>query len=229
MQLALVRKLDADLADVVRSFVVRGLVALIDALEVVIIDASDVADDVRCDLAERILPEQARLDLDARKAIAIDGEARDFLVGEPRAQGHRFEVLRFVEQLPESLAIARRDLDQRRQLLDRIVEILDLRGRDFERVRGEALREHDAVAIGDHAPIRHCGHQRDPIALGERRIVALHHDLQEHEAAEQRNECEHDNDTRQRQPAAEEVELAFRVFEFGHGCSGSGPPLSMEV
>ena len=80
-----------------------------------VVDAADVADDVRGDFAERILAEQPRLDLDAGKAIAIDGEARDLVVGQPRAQRQALEILRFLEQLAEALAVARLDVDDARR------------------------------------------------------------------------------------------------------------------
>ena len=81
VQLALVGKLYAHLADVVRAFVIRRFFPLVDALEVVIVDAADIADDVRRDFSERILAEQSRLDLDAGKPVAVHREARDLLVG----------------------------------------------------------------------------------------------------------------------------------------------------
>ena len=87
-----------DLADVVGALVVRGLAPVLDALDVAVVDAADVADDVRGDLAERVLAEQPRLDLHARKAVTVDREARDLLVGQPRAQRQAFEVLRFLEE-----------------------------------------------------------------------------------------------------------------------------------
>ena len=99
VQLALVGELDADLADVVGALVVGGLVPLVDAHQVAIVDAPDVADDVRRDFAVRVLAEQPRLDLHAGKAVAIDGEARDLVVGEPRAQRQALEILRLVEEL----------------------------------------------------------------------------------------------------------------------------------
>ena len=121
------------------------------------VDAADVADDVRGDLAVRILAEEPRLDLDAGEAVAVHREARDFLVGQTRAQRQAFEILRFLEQLPEALAVARLHVDDFRERVDRLVEILHARGLDLERVGGVALREHDAVAVGDDAAIGNDG------------------------------------------------------------------------
>jgi len=107
VQLALVGELDADLADVVGALVVGSLVPLLDASNVAVVDPPDVADDVRGDLAQRVVPEQPRLDLHAGKSVAVDREAGDLVVGEPRAQRQALEVPRLVEQLAEALAVAR--------------------------------------------------------------------------------------------------------------------------
>ena len=202
MQFALVRQLDADLADVVGALVVGGCVPLGDALDVVVVDAADVADDVRGDFAERILAEQPRLDLDAGKAVAIDGEAGDLLVRQARAQRQRLEVLRFLEQLAEPLAVARLHVDDFGQRVDRRVEIGDLRGRQFQRVRRIALRQHDAVAIGDHAAVGHDGHDRDAIRFRQRAVVAVLEDLQVDEAREEPGEGEQRRTRRPRRAGA---------------------------
>src|SRR6185369_5861739 len=203
VQLALVGKLDADLADVIRAFVVGGLVPVVDARDVAVVDPADVADDMRGDLAQRVLAEEARLDLDARETVAVDGKARDFVVGEPSPQRQAFEVLRLLEQLAKAPAVARLDLDDRRELVDRLVEILYPRRLDFERVRRIALREHYAVAICDHAAIGHDRHDRDAVGLGERLVIAVLEDLQIQEAREERAERDQNDDAGDREPPLE--------------------------
>ena len=158
-----------------------------------------------------ILAEEARLDLDAGKAVAVDGEARDLLVGKARAQRHALEVLRFVEELLEALAVARLDVDDRRQLVDGRLEVADLRRRELERVRGVALREHDAVAVGDHAAIGDDRHDRDAVGLREHAVVVVLVHLQVHEAREQRAERGKREHARDHQAPAEEEHFAFRV------------------
>ena len=80
------------------------------------------------------------------------------------------------------LAVARLDFDDLRQRIDRLLEILDARRLDLERVRRVALREHDAVAVADHAAIGHDRDDRDPVRLGQRLVVAVLDDLQVEEA-----------------------------------------------
>src|SRR6185437_582845 len=197
------------------ALVVRRIVPRRDPLVVLVVDAADVADHMRRDLTERILAEEPRLDVDAWKAIAIDREARDLLVGQLGADRQALEVLRFLEQLLEPLAVARLDADDLRQLVDRRVEIRDARRRDLERVRRVALREHDAVAVGDHAAIRHDRDDRDPVRLRERLEMRVLDDLQIEEAREQPAERDEDQSGDERQPAAEVMEVALGITELG--------------
>ena len=209
VQFALVRQFDADLADVVGALVVRGCLPARDAFDILVVDAADVAHDVRGHLAVRILPEQPRLDVHAGEAIAVHREARDLLVGEPRAQRQALEVLRFLEQLAEAAAVARLHVDDRREFVDRRVEVLDLRRHQLERVTGIALREHHAVAIGDDAAIGRDRHDGDAVRFGQRAVVAVLHHLQVDEAREQSAEREQRERAGHDQPAPEQEELAL--------------------
>jgi hypothetical protein len=213
VQLTLVGELDADLADIVGALVVGALAPLVDAYEVAIVDASDVADRMRCNFAVRILAKEPRLDLDSRKPIAIDSEARDFVVGQLGAKREAFEVLGLVHQLLEALAVARLHLDDLGERIDRSLEILHARGLDFERVRGEALGEDDAIAVTDDAAVGNDRHDRNAIRFGERLIVIVLDDLQEEEAAHQSEERNDDERTGDRQPPPEQEELALGIPE----------------
>ena len=106
--------------------------------------------------AERILAEEPRLDLDPRETITVDREARDFLVGEPRAQRQALEEFGLVQQSLETLAVARLHINDGRQLVDHGIEILHPRRRDLERIRRIALGYHDAVAIAIFATCLFC-------------------------------------------------------------------------
>ena len=215
MQLALVGKLEPDLADVIRALVVRGFVPFVDALDVAVVDPADVADDVRRDLAERILTEQSRLDLHARKAVAVDGEARHLLVGQARAQGQALEVLRLFQQAAESLAVAQLDVDELRELVDRLVEVFYAGGRDLERVRRVALGEDDAIAVGNDAAVGNDRHDGDAIAFRERLVMLMLEQLQVDEAADEPRKTQHDKRGRGYQAAAKMRELALRILELG--------------
>ena len=158
---------------------------------------------MRRGFAVRILPKQPRLDLDARKAVAIDGEARDFLVGQPCAQRQALEVLRVLEQSLESLPVARLDVDDPGQLVDRRLEILHARRRDFEGVGRVALRQHHAVAVGDDAAVGRDRHDRDAIAFRQRLVVPMQDHLQVDETTEQTDERDEHQHAGDHKPAAE--------------------------
>src|SRR5207249_6640827 len=70
VQRALVALLQTRFPDVVGAFVVARLIALLDALEVAVVDAADVTHHVRGDLSEGILAERPALDVHPWKAVA---------------------------------------------------------------------------------------------------------------------------------------------------------------
>ena len=157
----LVALLDAELADVVGAAVVglRPLRPVLDRLLLGLVDAPDVAEHVAADLAQRIVAEQPRLDLDAGEAEALGGEARHLLVGELGADRQRVEALAFVLQPLEAAPVARRDLDQLGQLVDRRLQSRrSLRRRDLQRVGRVVVGQHDAVAVDDQAAVGHDRH-----------------------------------------------------------------------
>ena len=122
---------------------------------------------VRADLAERVVAEQPRLDLDAREAVAVDGEARDLLVGEARADRQALEVAASPRSsLLEARAVARLDVDELGELVDGALDVAHLARRDLQRVGRVVAREHDAVAVEDQAAVGHDRHDRDAVVLG---------------------------------------------------------------
>src|SRR5690349_8760735 len=170
---------------------------------------------MRGDFAERVVAEQSRLDVDAGEAITIDRKARDFVVGQPRADRQALEILGFLELLAKALAIARLDVDELGQLIDRLVEILDARRCDLERICRVTLREHDTVAIGDDATIGHDRHDRDTVRFRQRLEVRVLDDLQVEEATEQPAERDEHEERDERQPASEQEQLALGIAQFG--------------
>jgi hypothetical protein len=89
VQAAFVALFQAQLADVFGALVIAlvGLVPLFHGLLFGHIDAADVAQQVAARLAQRVVAEQPGLDLHARKAEALRGETRHFLVGQPGTDG----------------------------------------------------------------------------------------------------------------------------------------------
>src|SRR5439155_19599573 len=193
--------------------VVGGEALRFDALHIGVVDAADVADRVRGDLALRVGAEEPRLDLEAGEAIAVHREARDLLLGQARADRQALEVLAFLLQLPEAAPVARAHVDDRRELVDRALDVGDLARRDLERVGGIVRGEHFAVAVDDEAAVRHHRHHRDAVRLAERVVVLALHDLQPREAAEEKRERGDDREPREHQPVAKDGELALLVAQ----------------
>ena len=129
--------------------------------------------DVRKEFALRVLTEQARLQVRARKAIAVRGKPRDLGVRKTRADREAFEVSAFVEQFLEASPVLGSDFDQGRKLVDQRIEILHFTRRDLERVGRIIVREDDAVTVDDDAAIGHDGHDRDAVGLGQRVIMRV--------------------------------------------------------
>jgi hypothetical protein len=77
--------LEAGLAEVLGAAVVRFLVRLLDLFEVAIVNAADVAEEMRGKFSHRVLTEETRLDIHAGKAVAVGDEFCHLLVGEARA------------------------------------------------------------------------------------------------------------------------------------------------
>ena len=170
---ALVALLQAELADVLGAPVV-GLVVVVPVLHRLLlglVDAADVAQQVAADLAQRVVAEQPRLDVDAGEAEALRREARHLLVAELGADRQRLEALALFQQALEAAAVARRDLDHarpaRRSVASRSRSTS--RRRDLQRVGRVVGGQHDAVAVDDQAAVGHDRHHRDAVGLGLRR------------------------------------------------------------
>ena len=83
------------------------LVPVVHGLLLGLVDAADVADQVAAGLAQRVVAEQPRLDVDAGEAEALRREARHLLVAELGADRQRLEALAFFLQALEAAAVAR--------------------------------------------------------------------------------------------------------------------------
>lgn len=145
MEETLVAPLESGLSDVVGATVIPELAVGLELVEVLLIEAADMSHDVRKEFALRVLTEQARLQVHARKAIAVRGKPRDLVVRKTRADRQAFEVLAFVEQFLETPPVLGSDFDEGRKLVDQRLKILHFTRRDLERV-GNCARGR-----------RHCG------------------------------------------------------------------------
>jgi hypothetical protein len=224
VQRLLVALLDAELADVVGALVV-GLVFLGPVFHrdlLALVDAPDVAEHVRGELALRVVAEQARLDLHARKAIALRREARHFFVAQARADRNGVEAARVFAQALEAAAVARRHLEHLGQAVDGFLDVVHLRGRDLQRVGRVVRGQHDAVAVEDEPPVGHHRHHRRAVALGLLGQVFVPRDLQVDEPRAQQAEGEQHGHADDDHAALEAREVGGDVADFGHGGASLG-------
>ena len=225
VQLALVARLDAVLADEVAAFVVAPHAVRFEPFEILVADSADVSEDVRGDLAHRILAEEARLDLHAGEAVGVGGKPRDLFVAQARPDRQAFGSLYLVAQFAKAVAVARLDLDHRRELVDRRLDVRHPTRSDLERIRRIVACEHYAVAIHDQArdsvraaqprfdcPRLACGNNRGARAADRMNRVSKQRERHE------------DHRARHRQSHLRPAELAIEVAELhAHGFIDPGP------
>ena len=107
------------------------------------------------------------------KRNLLAAKRRHLLVVEPRADGQAGEVVTFLQQLAEALAVLGRDLDHRGQLVDQRLQVAGFGGRDLERIGGVVVRQHGAVAIQDQPAVGDDGDDGDAVVLGQRMVVVV--------------------------------------------------------
>ena len=81
VQLILIGRFDASLADVRRS----AVVGLIDTIELALVDATDIADEMDAEFAERVVSRQPRADIDSGESMPVDRKSGDLSVIQPQA------------------------------------------------------------------------------------------------------------------------------------------------
>ena len=136
-------------------------------------------------LAERIIAEQSRLDLDARKAILLRGKARDFDIAEVAADHQCFKVVALGQLFFETSAVLVGDFDQRRQIVYRGFDIGGFFRIDLQRVAGIVARQHHAVAVDYQAAVGNDGNDRDAVAFRQGLVITVAHCLKIDESHQQ--------------------------------------------
>ena len=185
MQLFFVTLLDADLADIVRAAVIGSQIGCLELLEILVVDASYIADQMCSLVFVGILTEQARLDFHTGKAKALGGEAGNFNFTQATAYRVAVGGMRFGEQFLEALAILGLNIYQGSQFIDCGFEIAHLGGRDFQRVAGIILCQNHAVAILNQAAIGYDGYNRNAVVVGQGGKIVLFDQLQMYQAGNQ--------------------------------------------
>ena len=169
VQPVFIGRLDAGLADVRRP----PIVDLTDTLELALVDAADIADDVNAESAQRIVPRQPRSDVHPRESVPIDREPRDLPVLEPQAQRDLLEPELASDGGAERLLVGIGDLDDPAQLREEHIEVVDCFRNDLEAVARQVLRQNPALAIEDESSRRRNRNDLDPIVLRQRGEVPM--------------------------------------------------------
>ena len=209
MQFVLVARFDAGLATLRGARVARGL----DLLEIFGGQRPDVSDGVRDGLTVRVVANEPRFEIDARKTGPLDREVGDFPIRQPRVQRDRFEpraaAARFANPR-DFLRVDQAGIGEPRQ---RAIQIVDLLGNEFELVGREVLREHTAAPIEDQAANRRHRLDTNAIALRTLREVFVVDHLQLNEPCHDDPEQQNANKRRQQDPGDEEPAFGVVILD----------------
>ncbi len=182
MQLLFIEALDTGLADEVGA----RIVALVEGLELGLIDAPHIPQGMRQRLGFRVVAQQLRLDLDAGQAIAIDGQTRDLLLTQfTHQQGGLVGALTLTRAFLEVFDFIGRQIENLDQALKRRLEITGAFAHDGEIVVGAVFGEQLTIAVIDQAARGRQGLDTHPVLVRARRIDVVFHDLQEEQPRQQ--------------------------------------------
>ena len=162
------------LADEVRA----PVGALVDALEFLLVDPSDVTQYMPREGPLGIGPQQVGADIHLGKAVALQGEAGDLLLGEMQAQGDRLIGGTLAAQAFEALEVRLGDGHDRPQLREQRPQVLGLVRGHGQGEGGLVGRQGHAVGVVDQPPHRRQGLQPHPVVLGEGGKMLVPVDLQ---------------------------------------------------
>ena len=188
----------AGLADVA-----EGGGGFVQPLAVLGIDAADIADDVREQVAVGIDATEIRDQVDAGIAPAIDREARDLLFGEAQLQGDRAMSARGFAGLGEGLEIFGGERDDLRDARKHVVEIAGLVGGHVQAEGRNVVGQHAALAIVDQSTTGHDRARLDSIGFCHRRIALVLHHLQAEIPGGQPQQAQRDDGEAEYRAAAE--------------------------
>ncbi|KAG0948400.1 hypothetical protein G6F31_014073 [Rhizopus arrhizus] len=201
-------------------------IAFTEDLQILVIAAADVADDVREQIAVGVAAGQVGLQLDAGEAPAVDGEARHLLVAHAQLQRDRQELAARLARLVERFQFFRADADDLRQPFEGGVHVLDLVRGHVQAEGRYVLGQQAAVAVVDHAAPGHHRPRLDAVGLRARGVdVVVQHLQLEVPAAQAQQADQHAQET-QRRATAELFGFGVRVLDLAARNHGSAPALA---
>ena len=126
---------------------------------------------------------------------------------QPRTQWNTSEPWFLVYAAIKAFAIPIGDVDQFRQRGHGALDVFDLLRNDLQLIRGEILRQHDAVAVIDQASCRGDDAHAHAVVVRPRRVDIVVDNLQLQQTADQ-HQCQRDH-AQAGDHGAEKRELAF--------------------
>ena len=147
MQHLLVGLLDPVLADVAGARIGGG----VDGLQLLLVDASDIADHVGGHRPQGVVAQQFGLDLDTGKAVAADRQPRHLVRVQADADGDAVEAAFLFAQSLEAAPIAVTDLHDPADSGQGLLHVLHPFRGHLQAVGGQVLGQDGAVAVVDQA------------------------------------------------------------------------------
>ena len=220
VQERLVGALDAELADVAGATVLDR----VERLEVVGVDARDVAEDVGEQRARRVVARRAHGDVHTRELVAVDREARRLRLAQPQPQGDGLEAGLARRQGPEALDVDGAQGHDAAEALEHGVEVRHLLRHHLEAVGGTVLGHGRAVAVEDQPARRRQRHEPHAVLARERAVALVLEHLELHQPRGHRADGEHGEGGGEGRAPREQALLGAVVLEVkaAHGLSSRG-------
>ncbi|MNI29683.1 hypothetical protein D3C73_835050 [compost metagenome] len=176
-------------------------------------------------LAQWIMPNELRLDIEARQAELVDGEYGNLLFAQFIEQRHRYEgVTCLLHRLVELRAVFSGQMQEIDYLVQLFVYIGSTFAGDGQVVAGTVIREEYAVAVVDQ-PASRCNWQdMYAIVFGDGRVIVELDYLQDIQAHYQRTGDSGNEQAAGHQPFIDQACLFLVVldgYRFGHFYSNS--------
>ena len=161
----------------------------------------------------RVVASQARPHLDAREVGAVDGEARQLLLGQLQPDRHRVEAAPRTDQPPHPVEVLGREQFEFHEARQGLLDVGRLLADQLELVSRTVEREWLAMAVQDQPAARRQRLDADAVALRQVAEVVVPDHLQ---VEQPRDECGHqhqDHDRGREDATAEQALLGPVVLE----------------
>src|SRR3546814_106558 len=195
-------------------------------LDVVLVGAADVADDVRHQRAIGIAPGQVGLHAYPGEAPLVHREPCHLVGGQAQLQGHRAEAAAGLALLLEAFDVFGAERDDLRQPGDQRLRVAGVLGHHVEPERRHVVGQDPALAVVDDPARGHHRARLDPVGLRALRVVGVVEYLQLEVPAGQPAQRQHHDREAQQRAGAELRGLACVVLQPASHLAHAGRPRS---